>query len=167
MPLRGAKGISILSEDTSTCNLPGLRTEPLAHRFEDDCSAHWSCLPQMVSALIITSPSLYLCLHVLPFSTHTALVRVSYSFWTRFDLAMMDCYRVHSSFSGHLSPHRRAREKEEWSGVSRGRMDLLMCGSDSRWCIRVWITLDVRDNFIQAEGHTFIYAAHSLDENFS
>lgn len=40
-------------------------------------------------------------------------------FWTRFDLAMIDCRRVHSSFSGHLSPPRsqesEGKRRMKWS----------------------------------------------------
>lgn len=91
-------------------------------------------------------------------------------FWTGFDLAVMDCCCVHSSFAGHLSPswsQERGKKKKN-EAESRRRDGFIDVGlalrsmhhqSGSWWMMR---PLGVRDNFIQALGHTFIWAGLTL-----
>ena len=50
--------------------------------------------------------------------------------------------------------HRRVGEKEEWSGVGGGGMDLLTWGSGSGRCIRVWIMVDDEASWCQGQLHT-------------
>lgn len=143
-----------------------------------DLIRHFSMLSLFLSILNVSffvSISPLTSSHFLPASYPLGLYRSE--FWTRVDLAVIDYPCVHPSFAGYLSPPRsqeREGEKEEWSGVRGGRMDLLMRGSGSGRCIRVWMVVDDEAFWCQGQLHSswgpkiypfscLIYAKHSLE----